>query len=594
LQRKAAYFTVVAAEAAVIEGNRDTERMTQSLWQLAMQLYSTKENDVLSEGSYGWAVLRAFCLDCISRQRTSSDALAAAEDLLSLLSTLDPTNDRNLRQELTQGTEGKAPTVQKSHKAAIVSVEKDASTIRATLNLEEVDLQHAVASASQFAKSLRAGYAGLQATSPLYTQSKWAYDHPIGTISVPLSNESPLVNALVSLPCAWGSTAQYKSCVRAQEQCVGRLVTLQLAIATSSGWTTNAGSGYPLYLVSCEPVETEAEDLECVRKHVRKEEGAMATFYNPFEAKKSSSKKRSVRVPKDEERAISVVFGNRFSMPLDVQRAQVRFQTGQKAVKAAALSFTVPPLASDFTVHFPFTIQTLDQYDENEVKRAELFEVAGLSLTCLGKSLFLPLTTAGATGEYPKKPAYGTPYPFRTTKKEADLEERNVSEVEVFPCQPNLQVCSSETGSPVKSITLSLSDGEVFTVPVFLLANDLGPSMKASIECLDISVDGPSATKLYNSSNGEINRVNEDDFVRDLLYEPSPRPFKIRVVSCSLSLDDLNKKSAETDTKCAFGVQIAAAHNLGQQIATETTATLVFRYRGSCSSDTEVRKKQTN
>jgi hypothetical protein len=116
--------------------------------------------------------------------------------------------------------------------------------------------------------------------------------------------------------------------------------------------------------------------------------------------------------------------------------------------------------------------------------------------------------------------------------------------------------------------------------------------MKAAIECLDISVDGPLATKLYNSSKGETNNGgNEDDFVRDLLYEPSPPAFKIRVVSCNLSLDDLNQKSAENQTDCGFGVQIAAAHNLGQQIATETAASLVFRYRGSCSSDTEVSKK---
>lgn len=572
-----------------MEGNRDTERMTRNLWQLAIKLYSHKGDEGQTEGSYGWAALRAFCLSCVSHQHNSREALIAAEELLSLLSSLKPSDDGDLHSDLISEIEEKMSNKDKLTKHQTNVTDKDSSSVRAQLNLEEVDLQHAVASASQFAKSLRSGYAGITATSPLYAQSKWAHDTPVGTVNMPLSDESVLASSLVRLPSAWGSAARFRSCATAQQQCVDRLTVLQRAMSTSSCRTISAEPGYPLYLVSCHPVETEAEDLECVRKRIRAE-GVMATFYNPFEAKKSASKNKSVRVPKDEERAISVVFGNRFSLPIDVQRAQVSFKTGQKAVKAASLSFTVPPNTSSFTVHFPFTIITLDQNDVDEIKRAELFEVAGLSLTCLGKSMFLPLTTM--TPENAKTTADEKAPTLKGTNK--DAEQRNVAEFEVFPCQPNLHVCSCDTGSPVQTLTVPLSDGEIFTVPRFLLTNDLGPSMKATIECMEIFVDGPTATKLFDSAKENLsNAVDEDEFIRTQLYESSPPPLKIRVVSSNLSLEALNGKIDESKDPCGFEIQIAAAHNLGQQIESDTTSTIVFRYRGPCSSDTEVWRKKT-
>ena len=57
--------------------------------------------------------------------------------------------------------------------------------------------------------------------------------------------------------------------------------------------------------------------------NMAKDKGAMATFYNPFDVKKKSDD--IARVAEEEERSMSVQFGNRLSIPLEVRRCQLEF-----------------------------------------------------------------------------------------------------------------------------------------------------------------------------------------------------------------------------------------------------------------------------
>lgn len=621
LPRKAAYFTVVAAETASVARGESREHTARDLWLVASRLYSRKSNPLDGGGDYGWATLRAFCFGCLSAQGNCELSLEAAEQLLSLLAELDP----DIPLVVDVGSGGPMTKVD-DRKRAIegkVGVEsdvgfadpdvgsvstKEAPSARASISLEDADMQEAISSASQFAKNIRVSYNNFTAGSPfLAQQSKWAGEDPIPPVEVPLSDSSPLSSSLVSLKSVWPHM-DYDTSSAAQRRCLDRTATLRRAIPTSSS-SVDAGFAYgfnkkalPLYVSSDMAIHLEpALELECIQKNIIPDElkqGAMATFFNPY-AKKKVEDGPTARVAEEEERAMMLTFGNRLSLPLEVQRSQLEFDNnGDGRVKAAAISFVIPPKATAFVVHFPFTVlsKTSELGDvETDADNCAVFEVKGLDLTCFGRSFFLPIKALKKAAVDPLSrnlPESASSYAQRVKSKDTEESVASKPRIETYPCQPKLQICFAETGAPADVVTVSLSDGEIFTIPSFRLGNYLGPSSKGKIECLEILSAGVPGRKLFDSRATPLADESEAEFVHDLIYEVDPPPFKLRALNCMLLVDSINVSQDRSCDGNNITFQIAASHNLGEKLPTGAMVDVLFRYRGPCTLKTEVWRKR--
>lgn len=603
LLRKAAYFSAIAAETATL-ANCD-KKSCIDLWMLASQLYSKVGNTNDSSG-YGWATLRAFCYECLSRQGNYPICMEAAVQLRSLLADLEPDPEDEadiVSQSADEQSEAdpSASNIDDSEGRSVAEVKE--ATIRAsTASVEDAELQSAVASASQFAKSLRTQYNNFTAASPfLGQQSRWAYGDPVAPIEVPLSAGSRLCVDALELKAVW-PFMDTQTCMKAQNKSLDRVASLQRAVSTSSS-SKDIGldlygfgeTSLPLYVASAMTMEAQDSlELECVKRKInqdKSEDGAMATFYNPFDKKSDGAS--ATKVAAEEEIAMVVSFGNRLSIPVEVQRGQLAFDNSSDGrVKAASLAFTVPPNASSFAVHFPFTIRSRGSVDGNSPENTALYEVKGINLTCFGRSFFVPiadLKDASAAQGKSHMPASASLYPHMPTSKTLDSEDTSLNpKIEVYPCQPKLQVFFAETGAPADSITVPLSDGEVSSIPPLRLVNYLGPTSKALIECLEVFPLNSPRSRLYDSSAGPTAVENETEFVKDLIQELHPPPYKLRALTGKLNLDSINGDAKDTNV---LHLQIAAAHNYCQQVPSGTTITMQFRYRGPCISGTDVWRK---
>jgi hypothetical protein len=365
------------------------------------------------------------------------------------------------------------------------------------------------------------------------------------------------------------------------------------------------GESLPLFVSSAAAIQSGSKlELECVVKNRaatdESKQGAMATFFNPYENKRSDNNKIGpTRVAEEEEHAMLIRFGNRLSLPLEVQQSQLVFEDNGK-VKAASLSFVIPAKAKSYSVNFPFTVLSKD----TQSSRDETVAVKGLELTCFGRSFFLPIkelrvsrARANATPYNFPTPAFFYPLRLDKPKDSTSSETVNVAipRIQAFPCQPRLQMFFADTGAPAEMLTVSLSDGEIFTVPTLKLRNYMGPSSKGKIECLEIiavGLPGAPSKKIYESKIGPTMDDPEANFVHDLIFEASPPVLKIRTLKCSLHLDSVNASSISSDDDRAnVTLQIAAAHNMCEKLIEGTTVVIQVRYRGLCSEHTEVWRK---
>lgn len=590
LGRKAAYFAVCAAEAASIEGTRDSQQRSVDLWLLASRLYGPEKNSTLESGDYGWATLRAFCYDSLALLDNSTLAAEANEQLLSLLGDLDPDEEGDATPMLKLEKKEKAVDSASSQGGEPVPDETAPKEAEVSQQLQ----QQAVSAPSRFQ-----AYSNFLGSSPfLAHHSKWASENPVPLISIPLV-ESPLTSMLVRLRSAWPAM-EYETCYKAQQKCISRMSQLQKAVPTRSR-TADGSSMFgfcqkslPLYISA--PIKfSTAEEFECTRKRNspdKEKQGAMATFYNPFENKKDSSV-TAAQVLEGEERAVTISFGNRLALPLDIRQARVEFR-GQDKVKTPALSFRIPPCTGDFSVNFPFTVSKKAMNDD--ITKESLLEVQGLSVSCLGRNFFIPIDSIHQLSSKRKSedaPKFGTPYPYKLIPKTADETQKALNpRVEAYPGQPLLQVTFADTGGLAKYISLALSDGEVLTVPEFRLGCSEDSKLKGGIERLEIFLTGSLSTKLFDSSKGTLfgKDLTEDEFTEDLFSNDNPVPFKVRATT-EISLDAINGSSDGNDNFCSFGIQIATAHNFGRQFSKDSELFLCFRYRGLANTDAEIWRK---
>lgn len=614
LPRKAAYFTVVAAEAMSAMKNESAQTMARDLWLLSTQLYSTRGNPCDHGGEYGWACLRAITLTALAIQDNGPLSHHAAEELLALLcetqsklrtdggttklASSTPTRRKakdskdSPARNPRQTADGGAGTAQPVEKSALST--QDASLAGSD---ENESVSHAM-KASNFTRQLRQSFTTMTANSSILTlESKWADDAIIPTVDVPLSDSLKVFPTVQPFGLVWKSVNSEK-CAAAQTRCMERISLIRRALPTSSVLkeATFSGDNIPLYISEAMTIQPdpllELEKVKKVATPKKNTQDAMSTFYNPFDSKRSTMVKVPI-VAEDEERCMSVAFGNRLSVPLEIQRCQLVFEGDvDEKVKSTPLSFIVPAKAKKFVVLFPFSVLAIGKSDKSQV-----FEVKGIHVTFLGRSTLLSVGhSMPRDRDSDNIPPPAWVYPFLKKKKEKrNVADEALPKFETCCWQPRLQVHWAKTNAPVDSeaaIPIRLADGELFSVPLIKLRNYAGPSghgLVERIQLLTVDLPGLPVLTLYDSEVGESCKKSEEEFMSELMELSNPPPLKVRVRAPELSLDGINQGSDKTN---ALTIQIAAAHNVKQQIKDGTKISIRFRYRGLSTSNTEVWRKR--
>jgi len=354
---------------------------------------------------------------------------------------------------------------------------------------------------------------------------------------------------------------------------------------------------------------------------------SMATFFNPYAVKKSaSSGAQSTLVAEGEERVVEVVFENRLSVQLDVPSCRLEFdQIGAKRIEAAPLSFVIPAKSKDFRVYFPFVVvpssllykspdvdSGLDPATSSLSKTADSFQLLGLKVTCMNRCF--PISFDGSANEtklvggsqkFVPNPA--SIYPLLKVNKKGGVGSKSQPQaaqavrVESVPAQPTLNVSFTTSETPLEDaaiVPVHLSDGEIYTIPPFRLQTDFGASGQGRIERLQLiaaGLPGLPEEVLFDTEGLEAARkdddvyddemeMGEEDAFEELMEEDGLPPLRMKVLTEDLHLGSINDKDkAQEGSVVKF--QIAAAHDMGNQLANGGNVRIRFRYRGASPNE---------
>ncbi|GKY98963.1 hypothetical protein MPSEU_000852000 [Mayamaea pseudoterrestris] len=284
-----------------------------------------------------------------------------------------------------------------------------------------------------------------------------------------------------------------------------------------------------------------------------------------------------------------IQFGNRLSVPLEVQRCKLVFRGDiDGRVKASALSFVMPPKVKGFAVQFPFSVLA----DDSRSAEVVVFEVTGIEMTFLGRVYFIPVFSSLSNLRSKVQSTCETPspmsvYPFELPAKPmASDAELAKPCFETCATQPRLQIMFQKSGAPVESIatfSISLAEGETFTLPPLELRNFSGPTLRGQIkrlQILAIDLPGVPETLLFDT---EGNWHQPDDaFFKQQAEEESSVPLRLKFLPTAISIESINLSGN------VITFQIAAANNLNRLLPDGTTFRLRFRYRGMATEGSEV------
>jgi len=408
----------------------------------------------------------------------------------------------------------------------------------------------------------------------------------------------------------------------------------------------------PLEIVSAKIVKSESHlVLERAKAHGFSSKAnvgtSMSTFFNPFAKKKgteSSDKVQTTLVAEGEERVILIEFANKLSVPLDVPSAKLQFrQTSSHAVEAPALSFTIPAKTEHFAVHFPVIIvaskKSVVEADDvatcsNEKQEAEpmveFFDLVGLTLMCLNRTINMSLEEENASsddgdGKDSKKkrgncgafskhvPPPGSVYQRSVHNKPAKKKEHVQVRLEAVPAQPNLLVSFDKQQQPLDDeamVPVHLSDGEIYTLPAFRLENDFGASGMGRMERLQILGVGmpglPEEVLFDTDALAAAWEAEDDDYLssdeetgasseafEEMMECDGLPPLKMKALPGKLSLKSINDKTKQIGEGSLVTFQIAATHDMGNQLANGGNVRIRFRYRGpSPNPATEIWRKR--
>lgn len=414
--RKAAFFTLVAAEAMTKCQCADAAERASSLYLAASHLYS-RQGNIFEHGDdtmtrYGWATLRATALQGLSSQPADKevaetgkntgtkkvqtprfishkvsliDACPATELLVALLNEIsadqmalpqihgdDGSPIAGYNDSFDSGDyERKHSFGDESHPGTKATQSKQVSRPLASMGKTPFFAQ-----APPSALSL--------------SQSKWLEDDPVQHVQLPFGNDvtnmaagdksfadraSALSSTVTSMSCVTAKI-NFEKCARVQQICMANIKDLRQQMGASSDQDAGTigvyGSGSaddsplppPLVITSAKIVKGDAhlllERTKALGYSAKFATHSMSTFFNPYAKNKGGKEKNKIQttlIAEGEERTIMIEFKNRLAVPLEVPSCQLEFEgKGSDRIEAPPLSFTVPAKTSSFAVHFPFIV----------------------------------------------------------------------------------------------------------------------------------------------------------------------------------------------------------------------------------------------
>ena len=264
---------------------------------------------------------------------------------------------------------------------------------------------------------------------------------------------------------------------------------------------------------------------------------------------------------------------------------------------------------------------------------SDSFEVIGVRVSCFNRNILIPFenddvnditksskaatrTTKKGVKNSRKRlqkqmPDSASVYPRNSVKKVSD---QPFLRLEVVPAQPNLLVSFSTSPTPLEDATLvpaHLSDGEIYTIPPFRLENDFGPSGSGRMERLqivgvglpglpgEILFDTDEMAKALEEKEDEFSETDSEEqstAFEELMEGDGLPPLKMKCIAGNLSLKSINDMSNFFGEGGLVTFQIAATHDMGNQLANGGNIRIRFRYRGlsSCLGIEIWRKRQVN
>lgn len=258
-----------------------------------------------------------------------------------------------------------------------------------------------------------------------------------------------------------------------------------------------------------------------------------------------------------------------------------------------------------------------DQTEAEQAAMVEIFNLVGLQVTCLNRSFKIPFRQAlmdeekekgkgaAAAAALPEKqvPVPASVYQRSAhNKPKAAKEDRISVRLEAVPAQPNLLVSFKTSQTPLEDaamVPVHLSDGEIYTIPSFRLENDFGPSGMGRMERMQIVACGlpglPDEVLFDTDALAAAREEEEDEFTEsdddedsfeELMEFDGLPPLKVKVLTQGLSLRSINDKEASKSHKnrgiegSIVTFQVAATHDMGNQLANGGNVRIRFRYRG--------------
>jgi hypothetical protein len=488
-------------------------------------------------------------------------------------------------------------------------------------------------------------------------QSKWLEDDPVPHVSLPyiiastgntndisfVGRASVMSSTIASMSCVT-SKISFEKCAQIQQMCMANIKDLRLQMGALS--TPYAGSvsvfPSPLVVTSAKMLKDDSnlllERTKALGYSAKFATHSMSTFYNPFAKNKEDKEKNKIMtllIAEGEERTIMVEFKNRLAVPLEIHSCQLEFEgKGADRIEAPPLSFTVPAKTSSFAVHFPFnfvaskirhvTVPIEHANDKEKLEETELiqtpdiFDVIGLRVTCLNRTFPICLAKfeeeVNKNGEniieLPQLPPAASVYQrSKHAQPKKDIQQL-VVRLESVPAQPNLLVSFAASQSPIEediSVPVHLADGEIVTIPPFRLENDFGRSGLGEIERLQVLAVGlpgmPDETLFDTDALTAALEEEEDvltesdseaegDFDEMMECDGLP-PLKMKVIAEGLNLKSINDKSKNKGEGSIVKFQIAATHDMGDQLSNGGNVRIRFRYRGpSPNPATEIWRKR--
>ena len=597
LPRKAAYFSIIAAETISSMHPGVDNPLAENLWLLASQLYSWRRNEAPGKseegGSYAWATLRASILHALSMQGTGPVCLEASQILFSLLEHIKPTKGP-AKKLLSPATPTKAK-------------ESESESNQDSTHGPEPGTSKDVVEEGGYEKARRMIRESFNqatgASSLLATQSKWATDTPKIPDDLPLSQNS---QNILALDAVW-SKIDYRVCATAQKQCAERIKALKRSVSMSTIpseeeqlLSSSVSVANPISLDGKWSLKSYdgSLEIELVKRKVEAEadKGSMATFYNPFA--KNGKRQEALPIAAEEERVITLSLANSLSIAVSIKKCELTFSNGvQGRIHAAPVSFSIPPQAKGFVVQFPFTIveneETANNENDETATGIDEFEVTGISYTCLNQAFSLRFGeskgTAASLASTVAKPATYS-YISKKSKKKKDITDTTAT-IEALPCQPRLTVRHSDSRhilGPSSRLSLRITDGQILTTPTFELVNDAGPKGQGILERLRVSViglGGSTERTIYDSANG----AKDQEDIQSAFMDDTGSPMKARLLpGTPVDIGVLN--SAESPAQ-KIGFQVAVGDHLREKVGPGKQLIFRIRYAGKSTRLKEVWRK---